>query len=68
MFGRIQFARYISAPIALRYGISGPSNSSSFSQGQNGSFFASNDWTTIGKLKGCAFIHIKMLQNFLNVC
>ena len=30
MFGRIQLARYISAPIALRYGTSGPSNFSSF--------------------------------------
>ena len=26
----VQLARYISAPIALRYGTSGPSNSSSF--------------------------------------
>ena len=30
MFGRVQLARYISAPIALRYGTSGPSNYSFF--------------------------------------
>ena len=30
MFGRIQLAIYISAPIALRYGTSESSNSSSF--------------------------------------
>ena len=30
MFRRIQLARYISAPIALKYGTSGPSNFSSF--------------------------------------
>ena len=35
MFGCIQLARYISAPIALRYGTLGLSNSSSFSQGRN---------------------------------
>ena len=28
MSGRVQLARYISAPLALRYGTSGPSNSS----------------------------------------
>ena len=53
MFGRVQLARYISAPIALRYGTSGPSNSSFFLQGQNGSFFTSSDQTTLGELKGC---------------
>ena len=67
MFGRIQFARYISAPIALRYDTSVPRNSSSFSQGKNGSFFTSSDQTTVGELKGCA-LSIKTLQNFLNVC
>ena len=36
---RVQLARYISEPIILRYGTSRPSNSSPFSQGQNGSFF-----------------------------
>ena len=53
MFGRVQLARYISAPMVLRYGTSGPSNYSSFSQGQNESFFTSNDPTTIGELKEC---------------
>ena len=32
---RVQLARYISAPIASRYGTSGPSASSPFSQGRN---------------------------------
>ena len=36
MSRRVQLARYMSVLIALRYGTSGPSNSSSFSQGQNG--------------------------------
>ncbi|KAK9167068.1 hypothetical protein Scep_002259 [Stephania cephalantha] len=31
MSGLVQFARYISAPIALKYGTSGPSSSSSLS-------------------------------------
>ena len=38
MFGRVQLARYISAPITLRYGTLGPSNSPSFSQWRNGLF------------------------------
>ena len=43
MFGHVQLERYISALIAIRYGTSRPNNSSSFSQGQNGSFFMSSD-------------------------
>ena len=54
MFECVQLARYISAPITLRYGTLGPSNSSFFLQWQNGSCFTSNDLTTIGELKGCA--------------
>ena len=54
MSGHVQLARYISAPIAPRYGTSGPSNSSFFSQGRNWSFFTSSDQTTIGELKECA--------------
>ena len=53
MFGHVQLARYISAPIILRYGASGLSNSSFFSQGRNELFFTSSDQTTIGELKGC---------------
>ena len=67
MSRRVQLARYISTPIALRYGTSGPNNSSFFSQGRNGSFFTSSDQTTIGELKGCT-LSIKTLQKFLNVC
>ena len=47
----VQLARYISAPITLRYGTSGLSNSSLFSQGRNESFFTSSDQKTIGELK-----------------
>ena len=36
---RVQLAGYISEPMILRYGTSGPSNSSPFSQGRNESFF-----------------------------
>ena len=43
MFGVVQFARYISVPVALRNGISGPINSSFFYLGQNGSLFTSSD-------------------------
>ena len=53
MFRHVQLARYISAPIALIYGTLGPSNSSHFLQGRNGSFFTSNDYKTIGEVKGC---------------
>ena len=53
MFRNVQLARYISAPIALIYGTSRPSNSSHFLQGRNGSFFTSSDHTTIGEVKGC---------------
>ena len=52
MFGRVQFARYISAPIALRYGTSRPSNSSFF-LGRNESLFTSSERTTIGELVRC---------------
>ena len=38
MFGLKQFVKYISTPIALRYGIFGSSNFSFFSLGQNKSF------------------------------
>lgn len=46
--GRVYLERYISVLIALKYGTSGPSNSSSFSQGLKGSVSTSNDLTTIG--------------------
>ena len=51
MFRHVQLARYISAPIALIYGILGPSNSSHFLQGRNGSFFTSNVRQLLEKLK-----------------
>ena len=37
--GQVQLARYIRAPIALRYGTSGPRTSSLSSRGRNGFFF-----------------------------
>ena len=51
MSERVQLTRCISAPITLRYGTSGLSNSSLFSQGRNESFFTSSDQKTIGELK-----------------
>ena len=38
MSGRVQLARYISAPIALRYGTSGPSNLHLFRKDEMGHF------------------------------
>ena len=53
MFRHVQLARYISAPKTLIYGTLGPSTSSLFLQGRNGSFFTSSDQTTIGEVKWC---------------
>ena len=53
MSGRVKFARYISAPIALRYGTSRLSNSSFSSLGRNGSLVTSSNLTTMGELRGC---------------
>ncbi|KAL0413108.1 UNVERIFIED_CONTAM: hypothetical protein Sradi_1512500 [Sesamum radiatum] len=50
--GRVLFERYISAPIALRYGTSGPKISSLCAGGRNGSLLTSSDRTTIGVLNG----------------
>ncbi|GKD26690.1 hypothetical protein Tco_1232904, partial [Tanacetum coccineum] len=47
MSGLVQFARYIRAPITLRYGTSGPRTSSSSSQGRNGSLSTLSDLPTI---------------------
>ena len=65
MSGRVQLARYISAPIAPRYGTLGPSASSPFSQGRNESFFTSSDQTIIGELKGCTLSIYKCFKTFL---
>ena len=52
MFGLIQFARYFSAPIALRYGTYRPNNSSFSFLGWNGSLFTSSEQTTMLELTG----------------
>ncbi|KAL6530255.1 hypothetical protein OROHE_014608 [Orobanche hederae] len=52
--GRVQLARYMRVPIALRYGISGPTSSSFSSFGLNGSFSILSVLPTIGVLKGVA--------------
>ena len=44
----VQLVRYIRAPIALRYGTSGPRTSSFSSQGRYGSLLTFNDRTTVG--------------------
>ena len=59
MCGYVHLVRYIGAPIALRNGTSGPSNSSLYSQESNESFFSLSDQATIGELKNMRFIHIK---------
>ena len=51
MFGLVQLTRYISAPIALRYGTSRLSNSSSFSQGWNWYFSHQAIWQPFENLK-----------------
>ncbi|KAL6514611.1 hypothetical protein OROGR_020190 [Orobanche gracilis] len=52
--GRVQLARYMRAPIALRYGVSGPTSSPFSSFGLNGSFSILSVLPTIGVLKGVA--------------
>src|SRR4051812_25869450 len=54
MSGLVHFAGYISAPMALRYGNSGPNISSSSPLGLNGSLSLSRDLTTIGVFDGYA--------------
>ena len=53
MFGLIQFARYISTSIALRYDTFGPHNYSFSSLRRNEFLFTSSEQTTIGELIGC---------------
>ena len=65
IYGRVQLARYISAPMTLRYDTSRPSNSSLFSQGRIQSFFTSSERITIGELKGCALSISKRFKFFL---
>jgi hypothetical protein len=48
----VQFARYMSALIALRYGTFGLRISSSSFNGKKGYFFSSSDQTTIYVFKG----------------
>jgi hypothetical protein len=54
MSGLVQFAKFINAPIAAKYGVSGPKHFSPSSHGLNSYFFGSNDGTTIGELRGWA--------------
>jgi hypothetical protein len=60
------FARYMSAPMALRYGYSAPKTTSPSCFGLNGYFFQSvNDHRSP---LGVRFIHIEFLQYFLDIC
>ena len=54
---------YINAPIALRYSISRPISSSSFSYGRNKSLFISSDLINIEILNGCAL----PIKNHFNI-
>jgi hypothetical protein len=62
------FVKYIKAPIALRYGTSGPRISSSSSQGRKMVFFhikwSNNHWSA----QMISFLHVKVLQDFFCVC
>ena len=51
---RVQFVRYVSAPIAHKYGPSGLRIASTSSLGRNESFSTLSDHTTIGVLNGWA--------------
>ncbi|GKC33676.1 hypothetical protein Tco_1046060 [Tanacetum coccineum] len=64
MSGLVQFVRYIRAPIALKYGTSGPRISSSSSQGQNGSLPTLSDLPTIGVLKGFSLSILNRFKSF----
>ncbi|KAM2991737.1 hypothetical protein FF2_005426 [Malus domestica] len=52
IFGLVHCAKYNKAPIALKYGTSGPRTISSSSFGHNGSFLMSKERTIIGLLSG----------------
>jgi hypothetical protein len=62
--GLVLFARYISAPIALRYGYSGPKVSSPSSHGRKGSLSLSRVRTIIGALDGYALSILNLLNTF----
>ena len=64
MSGLVQLARYIRAPMALRYGNSESRISSFSSQGRNGSVSILSDLTTIGVLKGFALSILKRFKIF----
>jgi hypothetical protein len=64
MLGLVLFARYISAPMALRYGTQVPKVFSPSSGGLNGSFFISKDQTTIWVLEGYALSILNFSNTF----
>ncbi len=53
--GLVQFARYMSTPIALKYGYSNPRTSFPSSLGLYGSWSTWSDLPTIGVLEGYVF-------------
>jgi hypothetical protein len=62
--GLVLFARYINAPIALRYGYSAPRTSSPSSLGRYGSWSTCNDLPIIGVLAGYAFSKPNLSNTF----
>ncbi|GJX90614.1 hypothetical protein Tco_0343940 [Tanacetum coccineum] len=64
MSGLVQIVRYIRAPIALKYGTSGPRTSSSSSHGRNGSLSTLSDLLTIEVLKGFALSILNRFKSF----
>jgi hypothetical protein len=65
MSGLVLLARYINAPIALKYGTSGPRIYSLSSFGRKQSFFISRDRTTIGELNECALSMLNRFRTFI---
>ena len=57
--GRVQLARYINAPMTLRYGTSGPSKFSPFLQGRNESFFTQVNGQSLANLKDVLYPYKK---------
>ena len=64
MSGLVQFAKYMSAPTALKYGNSGPRTSSPSSLGRKGSFSYCKDLSIIGTFDGYAFSNPNLSNTF----
>lgn len=66
MSGLVQFAKYMSAPIALKYENSGPRTSTPSSLGLYRSLSYCKDLSTIGTFEGYAFSKPNLSNNLSN--